>query len=220
MKNVRKSLLLRQILPVAAALLLHFLCYYVPKLLLAGKEMIVFTTAWDEAVPLVPCFIVFYAGAFLQWAVYYLHLLFDRDARRYDFLASEMQAKLICAVLFVLWPITMVRSPLPEKGVFAWALGIIYAADSPICLFPSMHCLQSWMAMRYTLRAYPEKKLLCVSSVIFSLGVFASTVLVKQHLLPDVAAGILLAELCYRLAPKLGLPRGMERLTRRVSGDE
>lgn len=220
MKNTRKSLLLRQILPVAAALLLHFLCYYVPKFLLAGKDMILLTTAWDDAIPFVPCFIVFYAGAFLQWAVYYLRLLFDRDARRYDFLAGEMLGKLIGAVLFVAWPITMTRGELPEQGVFAWALGIIYSADSPMCLFPSLHCLQSWMAMRYTLRAYPEKKLLCVSSVLFSIGVFASTVLVKQHLLPDVFAGILAAELCYRLAPKLGLPQGMEKLTRRIGGDE
>ena len=211
-----KALFLRQALPVAAAVLLHFLCFYLPKLILAGRPLLLMTTAWDEAVPLLPVFVLVYAGAFLQWALYYIRLLLDKDPRRYDFLTGEMLAKLVSAVFFVALPITMTRPPLPENGFFAWGLGIVYAADSPLCLFPSLHCLQSWMATRYTLRAYPEKKLLCASSIVFTLAVFASTVLVKQHLLLDIPAGVLLGELCYRLAPRLGLSRGAEKLMQRI----
>lgn len=204
--------LLRRLLPVAAAVAAHFALYYLPKLILGSTPLIEKSSAIDRAIPFVPFFIVFYIGAYIQWGLYYLRLFRADGGTRGAFLAPEILGKLVCAVLFVVFPITLARPEVTGSGVFAWATRIIYAADTPMCLFPSIHCLQSYLTMRCVCRTDPRpwRKAL---SVVFSVGVFLSTVLVKQHLFADVVGGILLAELCLRIAPLLHLPEAFTRLT-------
>ena len=44
-------------------------------------------------------------------------------------------------------------------------------------------------------------------TLVFSLLVFASTVLLKQHLLIDIAGGILVAEVCIQIAARTKIGR-------------
>ena len=77
-----------------------------------------------------------------------------------------------------------------------WLLDLIYKADTPaLNLFPSMHCLASWLCF-IGVRRMKNISLFGKAAVCFcALAVFASTQFVKQHYMADLFGGVLLAEL-------------------------
>ena len=187
------------LLPVLLVVLLQFACYCIPKVLIPDVARIFIDSPLDDAIPFIPAFVVFYLGAFVQWAIYYLHLAAAKPAERYPFLAAEIAAKLIGAVCFVAFPVSMVRPDVVGEGFFLWLMRIVYGVDGPICLFPSFHTM---LSMFSTLRVFGDERAgtpAKVGSALFTLGVCASTVLVKQHLFMDAVAGVVLALACYFL---------------------
>ena len=62
-------------------------------------------------------------------------------------------------------------------------------------LFPSIHCLDSWLCWRFLVKIEWIPKWYKWINFLFTLLVCASTVLVKQHLLVDIFAGIAVAEI-------------------------
>jgi membrane-associated phospholipid phosphatase len=52
--------------------------------------------------------------------------------------------------------------------------------------------------------------------LVITIGIFASTVLVKQHVVVDILGGILVAELGFFLARKLRAGRVFEAINRKL----
>ena len=74
------------------------------------------------------------------------------------------------------------------------ATRFLYMADAPTNLLPSLHCLLStmcWIGVRGNRRIPRWKKIFFLTAAVL---VYVSTLLVKQHVIVDVFAGILLAE--------------------------
>ena len=84
---------------------------------------------------------------------------------------------------------------------------LIYRADLPDNLFPSIHCLESWLSFRAVWKVRDLPKSVRIANGVLSLFVFASTVFVKQHFLPDILGGILAVELGYLLTRLLRTDR-------------
>ncbi|WP_366295665.1 phosphatase PAP2 family protein [Paenibacillus sp. AN1007] len=84
-----------------------------------------------------------------------------------------------------------------ETGFIARLVQFVYSTDQPYNCFPSIHVLTSYLMLRGgrvfnpTIRVY-------IASI--SLLIIISTVLVKQHVAADILGGILVGELCFRLA--------------------
>ena len=66
--------------------------------------------------------------------------------------------------------------------------------DSPTNLFPSIHCLVSWLCA-IGLRGAKVSNWYKVFSYTFAIAVCVSTQLTKQHYIVDVFGGIALAEI-------------------------
>ena len=197
--------------PLAAfsltAAAVNLLAYYVPKLITLNVPMHSMEIPVDYLIPFIPATIVIYAGAFIQWAVYYFRTAASGSAPVSRFLTAEIIAKIVCAVSFIVYPATVSRPLAEGKDIFSVLTNFMFAVDVPTCIFPSIHCLQSWLCMRFALgrkELSVPRKIFCV---IFTLAVCASTVTMKQHAIVDVPAGILLAEICLALSPHLKLTR-------------
>lgn len=92
----------------------------------------------------------------------------------------------------------------------------LYSIDAPDNLFPSIHCLVSWFCYlgirgRKEIPVWYQRV-----SMIIAILVFASTLLTKQHVIIDVAGGILLAEFCIRIGRKTNLYKKYERFGSRI----
>ena len=72
---------------------------------------------------------------------------------------------------------------------------LLYQADAPVNVFPSLHCYEALAIHLATFHSRPGVKrraLRCVSAVLCAL-ICASTLLIRQHSLADLLAGCTLA---------------------------
>lgn len=202
--------------PLLIILVCNMLAYFIPgKLVPLATEPFGLATAWDTALPFCSFFILFYVLAYVQWFGSYIYHCGRNRELCYRMVAASVIAKAVCVLFFVLMPTTIQRPEVTGGGVFEWGVWFIYRMDTPVNLFPSIHCLESWMCLRMALRDRPQPRWYVAAQLILTLLVFASTVLIKQHFLVDIAGGVAVAELALLLSGPTGLWRIGERLAHR-----
>ena len=204
------------VLPLLCCPVLNMLVYNGGQLLAKGHKHYDFTLPIEETFPVVPAWTTVYVGCFAVWIINFILICREDRAICYRFLAAEAIAKVICGLFFVFLPTTNVRPELTGSDPFTWVLGVIYFLDRPVNLFPSIHCLVSWFCY-LGIRGRKEIPRWYQSvSMVIAILVFASTLLTKQHVIVDVAGGILLAEFCFFIGRKTDLYRIYERFGSRI----
>jgi len=189
------------ILPLVILIVGDLLAYYGPRYinLFLGRPHLDMSCLFDAKISLIPGFVFIYVLAFPFWyLITYFYLRLGRE-QALRFSISNISAKMLCAALFILIPSALVRPELAGETPSVRLLGLIYSNDAPNNLFPSIHCLESWFCFRCL---WDEKKVpLLVKGFAFVFAglICASTVLTKQHVLLDIPAGILVAEVFWRI---------------------
>ncbi|MCI8513650.1 MAG: phosphoesterase [Lachnospiraceae bacterium] len=185
---------------------LLYLFIYIPWfILLERRTSVSYTvlhTGWDDAIPFCEYFIIPYYIWYLYFAGTAFYFLFRRPRKEfYEFAVLVASGMTFWLLLCTIWPNGLVLRPAiePERSFCARLVSLIYAADTPTNVFPSMHVYVSIVAhstIRRNLRkSYPGGT---VFSGVLMVLICVSTVFVKQHSVLDVAGGILLFAL---LAP-------------------
>ena len=193
------------ILPIAAMLGMNMVAYMGTRIFTTGRYHYNIESPLDRMLPLVPFFVVFYVLAFAQWITGYLLIGREKKEYCYRFFLGEIIAKAICLVIFLVFPTTLNRPEITGSGIFERLLAFIYSVDAADNLFPSIHCLESWMCWRGC-RKLTQTRLpgwFSGANLVLTLLVFASTVLCKQHVLIDIAGGVAVVEIGLFLAPKI-----------------
>lgn len=172
-----------------------FLTYFLTKFINIGYGPFLPRVQMDNWIPFVPPFILIYFGSYLYWIVGIV--LVGRQGKEsiYGLLAMAFVTYAVCFLFFVFMPTTIIR---PEIGAgYGWnaLMRLLYRLDTPQNLFPSMHCLNSWLIFIAVRGKQVYPKWIQWVFGLFSLLVFASTVFVKQHYLADIAGGVVLGEL-------------------------
>lgn len=177
------------------ALIWQLLLYYFADVLTRQRPHYDLSIPLDGKIPFVPAFILIYCLAYLSWGVNYI--LAARESREHcrRAITGDIIAKGICFVIFLLLPTTMERPQVTGTGVLADLTRAIFAVDAPSRLFPSIHCLDSWISWRFLTDCKKVPKWYHRANFIMALLVCASTVLVKQHVAVDILGGILVAEI-------------------------
>lgn len=188
-KHVRLQLLI--------LLIVHCSSYWIAKLLIQNRVHHSMALPIDSCIPLLTWTSVIYYSCFLFWLVNYTIILRTEPEGTYRFFRAELLGKLVCFISYVLLPTTIVRPEIVDGGVFSFIMQVIYFLDTPDALFPSMHCFVSWMCV-IGLRGKPEiSREYRIISVVAAVLVFIATLTTKQHVIVDVFAGVILAEVVY-----------------------
>ncbi len=182
-------------IPLLLVVAVNFLVYYVSRLINAELEHHDISSSLDKALPFIPEFIVIYILAYFQWALCYILIARESRERCYYFLSGELIAKLICFLFFIFYP-TITSRPEPT----GFLTSFIFSADIPNNLFPSIHCLASYICFRGLIGAKKVGRGFKIINAIFSVLVFLSTVFVKQHFVIDIFGGVAAAEIGLLLA--------------------
>lgn len=196
--------LLRCVLMVAAS---QMLAFYATRLLPAAP-MHVLTSRLDEAIPVVPVWVTVYFLVFLDWAAAILAILSDSRAHARRFTGAYMIAMLLSGLLFVFYPCTMARPELPGHDVFSALLRLLYRIDPPTYLFPSLHVLVTYLCWRGAMGCRRLPKWFARLQLGALVCVCLCILFVKQHVLLDIPAALLVGESAMQLS-KL-LPLGAE----------
>ncbi len=201
--------------PLLFLLVFNMAAFYVPGKLLpmltAPHDL---STPWDAALPVCTFFIVFYMLAYVQWGGSYIYHCSESPQLCYRIVTADFIAKAVCALCFLFFPTAIVRPEITGTGLFDWGVRFIYAVDTPVNLFPSVHCLESWMCFRMCLLGRRRLWWYRVAQLTMTLLVFASTVLIKQHFLVDIVAGVLVGELGLLISGPCGAWRLWARLAK------
>lgn len=127
-----------------------------------------------------------------------LYLLADLTAKPpgcRPFFAANLLSKAVSFLVFVLFPTAVTRPELGGESVWISLLRILYVLDKPGNVFPSIHCVLGWLCW---IGVREEEDIpFRFSSLLMAVAVCLSTLTVRQHVLLDVAGGILLSEICY-----------------------
>jgi membrane-associated phospholipid phosphatase len=159
----------------------------------------------DEILPFIPFFVLFYILAYVQWGMnYVVHSRIGKE-QFYHIVTADIIAKLLCMICFILLPTEITRPQVPEGGIWNFLTKLIYSLDTPRNLFPSIHCLESWIAFRAALMMKGAPRWYAPLQLFVSAMVFLSTVFIKQHFFVDIIAGILAVEIGWILSRRLGL---------------
>ena len=144
----------------------------------------------DHAIPFVPAAVYVYA---LLYPLALLPLAVTGGRRRLRRTASAYLAAMgVSYAFFIAWPVHMTIRPEipPPDSRVEWCLALLYAIDRPSNCFPSLH-VSTVLLAALSVRGVDET--LAAVAMGLAVAVSASTLLVKQHWLVDVAGGAALA---------------------------
>lgn len=189
--------------PLALALLVNSCVYMGIAQLRRFLTFSSLETPLDTALPFLAPFVLFYVLAFVQWGLNYLLIARDSKELCYRFAFGNIIAKLICLFFFVFLPTTLARPEVIGTDLCSRLVRLIYTFDPPVNLFPSIHCLESWCCIRASFLLKKSNRTYQTATLIMSLGVFASTLFIKQHVIADVFGGIVVFEAGFRLAGRI-----------------
>lgn len=189
--------------PLALALLVNSCVYMGIAQLRRFLTFSSLETPLDTALPFLAPFVLFYVLAFVQWGLNYLLIARDSKELCYRFAFGNVIAKLICLFFFVFLPTTLARPEVTGTDLCSRLVRLIYTFDPPVNLFPSIHCLESWCCIRASFLLKKSNRAYQTATLIMSLGVFASTLFIKQHVIADVFGGIVVFEAGFRLAGRI-----------------
>lgn len=199
MKKIRnileKILPMYSYLPLAAMLAFNCIAYFGTRSFTTNMTHYSMYTVLDEMIPFCPVFISVYILAYVQWILGYI--LIARE-NKYIFkwiVVGELIAKAIALMCFIFIPTTISRPEITGTDIWSRLTNLIYTTDAPDNLFPSVHCLESYVCFRGALYLKKPNKIYKYISLIFTLLVFASTVFVKQHVVLDIFGAIFAVEI-------------------------
>lgn len=197
---INRIIPLYALLPLIFEFLLNTVVYVGAKLIAGNWVHHNLETAIDQSIPFIPWTVLIYFGCYIFWIVNYILCVRQGRERTYRFLSADFLAKLICLFFFLVFPTTNTRPEITENSIWGLLMKFLYWIDSPDNLFPSIHCLTSWMCY-IGIRGRKEVPVCYrLFSCLMAIAVFISTLTTKQHVIIDVAGGVLLAELCYRIS--------------------
>lgn len=203
-RNFYKSI--KFLMPLCFVLLQYALFYFFAKLVCMPYGPFNFETSFDRNIPFVPGFIYIYIGAFFFWLASFM-LIASKDIKAfYSLTACVGITFFVSFLIFVFMPTTIVRPVIEGGGFTNQIVKFIYFSDTPpINLFPSMHCLSSWLCYIYVRSVKNVSKPIKILFFFIALAVFVSTQFVKQHYIADVFGGVLIAELGALFVRKMNL---------------
>lgn len=171
----------------------------------SGTPPIRLDTWLDHHVPFVP-------QAFWIYIGYYLIAISPAWlARRWrDFRPMVIAYGVATALGWLGWialPVRMVPPPLECAGFTCRVLLHFIDADGGVNVFPSLHVAHSLLAALFHLRQRSAARWLVVAGAV---GVAASTVLIRQHYVVDIPAGLVTGAIGWLVALRLSEPREAE----------
>ncbi|MFC0301993.1 phosphatase PAP2 family protein [Virgibacillus soli] len=151
----------------------------------------------DDYIPFVPIFVIPYI---LWYAFVFCYLIYFwyKNTRVYiHSIVTIVIAEIICFLCYIFFQTTVTRPELVGNGFFFDLVRNIYANDAPLNCFPSIHVLTTFMIMIGSIHIKKKHILNTIFIQTMGLSIILSTVLIKQHVILDVIASILIVSVIY-----------------------
>lgn len=157
-------------------------------------------TPLDERTPFIAAFIIPYSLWYPFLAITLIGIFRTSYVAYARTLLSLCLGLLACYAIYAVYQTTVPRPDIPSHGLLNGLVSIIYASDRPFNCFPSIHVMTSYLMIKGAVVLGRGQR---AAVLVVACSIIASTLFVKQHVIADVLAGVLLAEVLYRLTGRL-----------------
>lgn len=197
---IEKMMPADRFLMVLFALVFNSAVYSGAHIIARGWNHHVMTSALDAKIPLIPESLIVYFGCYIFWVWNYTMIAKLDERRAYAFYAADFLSRVVCFIIFLLFPTTNIRPEIVGNGFWEEGMRFLYSVDAADNLFPSIHCLVSWFCYIGIRKVDTIPRWYRNISCMIAILVFISTLTTKQHVIWDVIGGIFLAELSFFVA--------------------
>lgn len=185
---------------LAAMVASQLFAFYITRLLLPHLPSYTLDLPLDAAIPLIPGWVIVYVLAFASWAVSGVVILRQGRRHAFRFAGAYVVAMLLSTVAFLAWPLRLEWPEVAGNGFCEKLLLMVYGADQPNNLCPSLHVLASYFCWRGLWGCPRVPAWFKAFNFVFLILVCFSVVFVKQHLSIDIAGGIIVGEAAIQAA--------------------
>ncbi|MDW7656337.1 MAG: phosphatase PAP2 family protein [Bacillota bacterium] len=199
---------------VASVYLLSTVLYLQTNRLAANVERaVILKFPIDDQIPFVRFFVLPYYAWFALVAAVFLWLVFDRRQNRrvYRHTTAIVLAMVLSTLIFLVYPTHVPRPVITGQDWLSRLVLMIYAADEPYNCFPSLHVAVAAIKGMTLFRYGPRRIWFRILTVLLVVLIMLSTVLIKQHYVPDLVGGLALALICDVISRRLFPDRIIER---------
>ncbi len=162
----------------------------------------------DQYIPFCEYFVIPYVLWYPYMAVVGLFLLFKEEYDFCRFMWTMMIGLSLCLTVYLVFPNGQNLRPesFERNNFFTWLVGNLYAADSNLNVFPSMHVYGTIAPLAAILKtkALDGKRWIKGSALVLGVLICLSTVFIKQHSALDVIGGVVVFLPIYYLAYNRG----------------
>lgn len=175
---------------------LYYITNYVAYLRSIDREWVTIPLI-DYKIPFLDFFVWPYISAYVLNTVGVFLMTKDMEYQEFKKITAAYFMNLIVLVgFYFVIPMKAVRADFDPDGSYSlWAVNILHGAMFPYNTFPSAHVSYSFLT---GLIAYCGKYKYRAVIIIDSILIILSTLFIKEHVIVDVATGIVLAVICYK----------------------
>lgn len=159
-------------------------------------------TRVDDMIPFCEAFIIPY----FSWFIYVpmgVAIALAGDEKTYRSLSSMLCIGMtVFLIVTIVFPNRLTLRPyvMPRNNVLTRMVRMLYAADTPTGVFPSMHVYNSICIMDWAYAVYPSdrrgRRIKWIYAI-WGMLIILSTMFLKQHSILDVIAAMIMAVLVY-----------------------
>jgi membrane-associated phospholipid phosphatase len=189
--NPRKRQL-RRLLWLAVILASMLLYFPINRLMQGGVQL---SLPLDQDVPFYPPFIIpYFLGNLIFVGLPVWAAIRARSGEFEAFAISLLLATMVSYIVYITFPTYVARPDVASGDIFSNAISTLYQTDRSYNAAPSGHAFYSTLSFLYLARWKPRYKLAWLAAWLIIL---ASTLLIRQHNILDLASGLALAAVTY-----------------------
>lgn len=166
------------------------------------SEYHVIHSALDDKIPFIEYFIVPYLMWFLFIGAAFLYFFFTDVEGFYKLAAFSFIGMTLFLVISTVFPNGVALRPVifPRDNVFTDMVRILYRADTPTNVFPSLHVFNSLAVCIaiYESKAMKRHRVISGCAYVLAALIILATMFLKQHSVIDVMGAVLMAYTLYQ----------------------
>lgn len=165
------------------------------------KHYRIIHVAFDDYIPFCEVFVIPYLLWFVYVAAVVIYFFFRDKDDYFKTCAFLFTGMTIFLLVSTLWPNGHHLRPyiMPRDNIFTHLVSMLYKADTPTNLWPSIHVYNSLGCHIAIMKSQCLKnhKKIKAGSFVLCVSIIMSTVLIKQHSLFDVTTAFIMAAVMY-----------------------
>ncbi|MEH7548923.1 phosphatase PAP2 family protein [Neobacillus vireti] len=159
-----------------------------------------FVTSLDKAIPVVKLFVVPYVAWVGYLTITLTYFCFKDSTLAFKTILVFDLGLLVCFIIYYFYQtVGPVRPEITGEDFLSRILQYVYKIDQPYNCFPSIHVMSSYLMIRAIRNSSLSKRWIKWSIVCFSTSIILATLFIKQHVIMDVVAAIVLVEWLFKI---------------------